>query len=146
MVVVVDANIFISSIIHIKGPVATLLLNNSEKIDFTAPEFIIQEVLSKETKICKREKLSKPDFHTNLSIITDTLFLLKDEMLTDADFKKAYDIVKSIDPDDTIYLAFAIALEALMWTGDKKLHNYLRRKKINYSVTTPELKEIIKGL
>jgi predicted nucleic acid-binding protein len=146
MVVVVDTNIFISSIIHINGPVAALLLHNSTKIDFTAPEFVIQEVISKETKICKKEKLNQKDFRTNLSIITDTVFLLKDEMLSDTEFKKAYDIVKSVDPDDTIYLAFAMALDAFVWTGDKKRHNYLRRKKINYSVTTPELKEIIKGL
>jgi hypothetical protein len=39
-----------------------------------------------------------------------------------------------------------IDYDALLWTGDVKLIRGLRRKGFNNTVTTKELKEIIKGL
>jgi predicted nucleic acid-binding protein len=37
----------------------------------------------------------------------------------------AYDLCKNIDPKDTVFIALAIGLDALVWTGDKKLKNGL---------------------
>lgn len=146
MVVVVDANIFIKSIIRINGPITSLLLKNAKSIDFAAPDFVLQEILSKELKICKQQKITSKEFHKNLAILKGAVLFLKDDMLSEQEFKKAYNIIHSIDADDTIYLAFAIALGGILWTEDRKLHNHLRRKKLFYSASTTELKQIIKGL
>lgn len=61
--------------------------------------------------------------------------------------KRAYGVTSGIDVSDTIYVAFAIAPDALLWTpGDLKLYRGLRRKAFVNIVTTTEMNQIIKGL
>ena len=59
---------------------------------------------------------------------------------------QAQTITKNIVEKDAIYVAFTIALDALLWTGDLKLYRGLRRKGFTNIVTTAQLKEIIKGI
>jgi len=51
-----------------------------------------------------------------------------------------------VDPKDTIYVSLAIALNALLLTDDKKLLYALRRKGFTNIISTPEYKNILKGL
>ena len=146
MVVVVDANILIQCIINIKGNTAALILKNSSYIDFIVPEFILKEIKGKESKIYSSSNLRKPGFNQNLQLLFDHLIVFKDDEVSEIIFKKAYEMVKDIDIDDVIYIAFAIALESLLWTDDFKLLKAMRRKGFNSIVMTKEFKEIIKGL
>jgi len=146
MVVVVDANILIQCIINIKGNTAALILKNSSYIDFIVPEFILKEIKGKESKIYSSSNLRKPGFNQNLQLLFDHLIVFKDDEVSEIIFKKAYKMVKDIDIDDVIYIAFAIALESLLWTDDFKLLKAMRRKGFNSIVMTKEFKEIIKGL
>ena len=67
-------------------------------------------------------------------------------MIDEQSFDKALLLTKHIDEKDTIYIAFAIALDGLFWTGDIKLKNALSKKGFTNSVSTKQLNEIIKGL
>jgi hypothetical protein len=42
--------------------------------------------------------------------------------------------------------SFALALNSLGWTGDRKLPNGVKRKGFTNIISTKELKDIIKGL
>ena len=143
---VVDANILIQCIINIKGNTAALILKNSSYIDFVVPEFILKEIKRKENKIYSSSNLKKPGFSQNLQLLLDHLIVFKDDEVPEIIFKRAYEMVKDIDTDDVIYIAFAIALESLLWTDDFKLLKAMRRKGFNSIVMTKEFKEIIKGL
>ncbi len=59
---------------------------------------------------------------------------------------KANELTADIDKKDTIFLAFSLALDSLLWTSDLKLYKALRRKSFRNIITTKELKQIIKGI
>lgn len=146
MVVIVDANILISASSNFTGNLAQLLLNNSSLIDFVSPEFVFTEIRTKEQKICSAAKISIEQFNTNLQILFSHLLILKDDEVEEKYFKAAYQITADIDIYDMIYVGFAIALDALLWTGDLRLYRGLRRKGFTNIVTTTEMNQIIKGL
>ncbi len=142
MVVVVDANILISASINPKSKPALLLQNSSSLVDFVIPEFIFYELKKNEQKILKAKK----DYARNLLRLTDHALIINENEIEQNIFERAYNITRDIDKNDTIYVAFAIALEALLWTRDLKLYRGLRKKGHTNVVTTSELKDIVRGI
>lgn len=146
MVVVVDANILISAALTPNGHIADLFFSNSSKIQFIAPAFILEEIKANETIICIKIKRSISDFKQHLQVILSKTILIDEDEISDKIFKKAFDLTKTIDPKDTIYIALAISFDALCWTGDLKLLRVLKRKNYNQIITTQDLEQILKGL
>jgi predicted nucleic acid-binding protein len=146
MVVIVDANILISSASNPTGNLARLIFNYSSLVSFVSPEFVLTESKANEYKICTIAKISREQFNSNLHVLLSHLLILNDDEIEERYFKKAYELTESIDLYDMIYVAFALALDALLWTGDLKLFRGLRRKGFNNIVTTKEMNQIIKGL
>ncbi|MBU0994489.1 MAG: Rpn family recombination-promoting nuclease/putative transposase [Proteobacteria bacterium] len=54
---------------------------------------------------------------------------------------QAINLVADIDPKDAVFLASAIALNATLWSGDKKLIEGLNAKGVKYIARTTELIE-----
>ncbi|MBP7534856.1 MAG: hypothetical protein KA783_10450 [Chitinophagales bacterium] len=46
--------------------------------------------------------------------------------------QKAYDLCKDIDEKDLAFVALALELNALLWTGDQKLRKGLESKNFGY--------------
>ncbi len=110
------------------------------------PAFILSEIKENEEKICNSNKISKNEFNQNLLLLLTKLMLINDDEIIDATFKNAFELTKSIDPNDTIYIALAISLDALFWTGDLKLLRGLKRKGFQHIITTLDFEQILKGL
>lgn len=146
MIVVVDANIVISAIINPQGIIPFLLFNASDKIDFVVPQFIMEEIELHQTKIIKAAKITKPIFQSLFTAIKENLLIFSDDLIDEESLDKAIALTKNIDEKDTIYVAFAIALDALFWTGDIKLKNALTKKGFTNTVSTKQFNEIVKGL
>src|SRR3982751_5160346 len=146
MVIVVDANILIQCIINIKGKSAALILNNASDLNFVVPGFVISETKGKEHKICSSSKVKQSLFEDNLNLLLSGVLTINDDDISENIFKRAYEIVREIDPGDVVPVALAIALQALQWTDDFKLQRGLRRKGFRGVITTKEFKEILKGL
>ena len=85
-------------------------------------------------------------FKTNLLATFNYITVLADDELTESDIENAENFTQQIDMDDTIFIAFALALNSLLWTGDRKLLNGVKRKGFTNIISTKELKDIIKGL
>ena len=51
-------------------------------------------------------------------------------------WEKAFDLLKGIDEKDTTFLALAMEIIGVLWTGDKKLINGLQHKKFDNIITT----------
>jgi predicted nucleic acid-binding protein len=146
MVVVIDANILISAALTPKGLIANLIFPNSSKVQFIAPAFILEEIKANETRICIKNKRSISDFRQNMQLVLSQIMLIDDDEISDKIFKKAFDLTKTIDPKDAIYIALAMSFDALFWTGDLKLLRVLKRKGYNQIITTPDFELILKGL
>ncbi len=146
MVAVVDANILISATLNLNGKIANLIFSNSSAVDFIVPAFIQTELKENEIKICTENKISIAEFNQNILLLLTQLLIINDDEISDATFKKAFDLTRNIDPKDTIYIALAISLDALFLTGDLKLLRALKRKGFNQLITPSDFKRIVKGL
>lgn len=146
MVVVLDANILISATLNLNGEIANLIFSNSSAVDFIVPAFIQTELKENEIRICTKNKISIAEFNQNILLLLTQLLIINDDEISDAIFKKAFELTRNIDPKDTIYIALAISLDALFLTGDLKLLRALKHKGFNQLITPSDFKRIVKGL
>jgi predicted nucleic acid-binding protein len=57
-------------------------------------------------------------------------------------WKKAIKLTRKIDPADAPFVALALELDALFWTGDKKLMAGMITSKIDWVISTEVIKKI----
>jgi len=55
---------------------------------------------------------------------------------------KGFKMTSDVDEKDIPFVALAIELEGLLWTGDKKLIKGLRSKEVKWALTTEELDQV----
>lgn len=141
MIFVLDANILILAALNIEGPYSKLILNKASFI-----EFVFMEITKNEQKICNYNKDKLNSFRKNVLMFKPQFAVVNDEEISDNDLSTAFNYTKNIDPKDTIYIALAIALDALLLTDDKKLLYALRKKGFRNIISVPEFKNILKVL
>lgn len=54
-------------------------------------------------------------------------------------YKKAEELCKNIDVDDTVFVALNDFLESILWTGDMILINGLKKRRYQNIIKTDEL-------
>ena len=64
-------------------------------------------------------------------ILLKRITLYKEDLIALDHRAVAYALCKDIDESDTPHVALTLELEGLLWTGDKKLKEGLRRKGFN---------------
>lgn len=123
-----------------------LIISNDIRIEFVVPDFALLEITQHQEYICKKTKTSIIYFSENLCTLLSCITVLSDDEIDDKTLLYARNLASTIDPDDTIFIAFALALDTLLWTGDRKLINGLTKAGFNLAITSKQLKDIIKGL
>jgi predicted nucleic acid-binding protein len=146
MTIVIDANIFISAAINPDSFIGTTLLVQNPSIDFVLPSFAIKEASIHKKRICNTLMIDELVFENNLIAIQNACLVFASEAILTKYSKVAIQIVKNVDLKDAIYVAFSLALDALIWTGDIKLFKALRKKDFQNIITTTDLKRILKGI
>jgi len=145
MIVIIDANIIISGIINPYGPIPEILLQNPG-IDFIVPDYALEEIALHKLRICKETNTPAPFFDKLLEKLLSQGLVFSSDSINAAHIEKAGKLTLSVDRKDTLYIAFCLALDGMLWTGDLKLYKGLRRKGFHNIITTSELKEILKGM
>jgi predicted nucleic acid-binding protein len=142
MNVVVDTNIIFSAILSPKGKVHDLLLNSGREFSFFAPAFLIDELDKHHSKLLKISGYTED----NLKFLKRTLFhhleFIDLEIIQRESWIKGFEITSDIDENDIPFVALAIDIEGLLWTGDKKLIKGLRSKGAEWALTTEELEQV----
>jgi predicted nucleic acid-binding protein len=64
--------------------------------------------------------------------------------LSNDSWKSAYKLTKNVDEDDTPFVALAIEIDAILWTGDTKLINGISKKGAEFTKSTSQLIEMLK--
>lgn len=146
MTIIVDANLLISAILNPEGSIGKLFILNDHNIDFVFPEYAWIEIQKHKKRICSENNISLSLFDKLLTKLTLFFLVFSEREISTAYIEKAFELTSDIDKNDAIYVAFALALDAMLWTGDLKLYRGLRRKNFSNVVTTKEMNQIIKGL
>ncbi len=146
MTIIVDASIFISALINPSGKEASIIFNSHEKVDFVAPELVFKEVLSKKNKIISGSYHIESSIAESILILETIISIFDVEKYHPGILKVAKQLTYSIDKKATQYIALAILLEGLFWTGDLKLLKGLKRKDFIQIITTLDFEQILKGL
>jgi len=127
--IIVDSNIIFSSLLAANSKFLTVLSDDGNK--FISPYFLFIELFKHKEKILKNTKLTH-----------DTLFEILDSMLSNIQFiplnnlslfsrEYAYNLCRDIDVNDAVFVALTIEYDGLLWPGDKKLTEGLKKKGFN---------------
>ncbi|NVM31437.1 MAG: PIN domain-containing protein [Candidatus Helarchaeota archaeon] len=129
---VIDANILFAALIK-KSTTADLLITGDFKL--YAPEFLLIEFQKYEALILKKTHRSQKEFNQFLTLLKRKIKIIPRKKITPF-LEKAKKI--SPDPKDIVYLALALAIDAKIWSNDKRLKE--KQQKIAVLTTIEILK------
>lgn len=140
---IVDTNIVFSAIISPNNKIAELILKSKNLFEFSAPNQLQRELKEHEEKILELTGYSKQEYNELKDLFLSQIQIISDVLISPSTLLKAEALLMDIDPDDTIFLALALDMDARLWTGDTKLIDGLKKKDIYTPVYTNELYKIL---
>lgn len=144
MKIVVDTNIVFSSILNSNGLIGELLFNSEDQFEFYSSEFIIDELTKYKSKLQTLANMSEEKIDVSVYQVLKNITLVSSEVVSEIHWNQAFELTSDVDEDDTPFLATAISIGAIIWTGDKKLINGLRAKGFQDIYSTAKLFELRK--
>jgi putative PIN family toxin of toxin-antitoxin system len=122
--IVIDTNIFISALM--KDSLTRKIIVNSKYL-FLFPEYEFQEIYKYKDDILRKSGYSEKEFIEAITSLLNHVRVVGYEEIR-SNFDEAYEIMKSIDISDTIFIATALALDAFIWSDDKDFKRQNRVK------------------
>jgi len=128
--IVIDSNILFSALI--KDSITRKMILEYDEY-FLFPSFIFEELEKHKDELLKKSGMKRKNFELLLNLLIQKVLIVSTEVL----FRyrtQAYELVKDIDPDNTLFIACALAYPgSIIWSDDKKLK---QQRKINIINTT----------
>lgn len=138
MNIVIDTNIFISALIK-DSTVRKLIVNSKDDLLF--PEFEFNEIEKHKGEILEKSGLSGYELDNLLLNLLKYVQIVKTEKIIDYK-SRAFDIIGKIDKDDVIFIATALAYNAVVWTDDA---DFQKQDKIK-TLTTKDMIKVQRDL
>lgn len=127
--IIVDTNVLFSALLKSRTRFAELLLKSEQQ--FSICESVVVELFSRKEKLISLSGLSDEDLARLYHILLRRLTLCKEDSIPAEHWATARDLCSDVDATDTPHLALTLALDGLLWTGDKRLKAGLERKGFN---------------
>ncbi len=140
MKLIVDTNIVFSAILNSQSWIGQILLHPDDSLIFFSPLFLRKEILNHKQKIKQFTKLSEIETEELIDLIYSKINFIDEKLIPKEILKTADELTREIDFDDAIFIALAIHLNCKLWTGDKKLMNFLKMNGFKRIISTNELK------
>ncbi len=128
--VVIDTNIIFSILLGKNRKFRDVLFSSGDHT-FLSPKFVIVELFKYKEKIMHHSSLAEDEVLLFLYSVLKRISFFEDSLISDESLRKAHELCKDIDEKDTVFVALAMELDGLLWTGDRKLKEGLRRKGMN---------------
>ena len=143
MKLVVDTNVIFSALL--KSGSKELYILKKSNFQFFIPKVVFIELFKYKEKILRYSNLTEDEILELLYVILESIKVV-DEMQIPYEFRKlSYELTKDVDVKDAIFVALALALNAKIWTGDKKLREHLiKNNKEDLIISTKELLHFLK--
>lgn len=125
-----------------EGSISDLVLNSEGIFSFCAPSILIDELSKHQSKLCVISGYSIDEFEHLKRIFFRKITFFDLEVISSDVWASALGLTFDVDEDDTPFFALSIALEAQLWTGDKKLLQALLRKGVSWVLNTADIRNI----
>jgi len=135
-IVVIDTNILFSALLNDQSQFARTLLGS--EIQFYVCELVLVELFSHADKVIAYSSLSDRELTHFYHTLLRHLHIFKEDLITPQVWAEAFELCKDIDETDTPHVALALQLGGLLWTGDEKLRNGLKKKGFDRFFTFPQ--------
>jgi predicted nucleic acid-binding protein len=137
--VVVDTNIAFSCAVRSDSAIGEVLLHDPGQLRFYAPSYLLEEFTRHRAKLKRASKLTDEQLDAAWTAITDKIEFIDDPAVSFANREKARAVAADVDEFDAPFIALALELDALLWTGDYTLIRGVRNKGFHHVITTVEL-------
>jgi len=128
MKIVIDSNILFSALIK-DSKTREIILRYEDF--FLFPSFVYIEMEKHKKTLLKKSKMNEKEFYELFQLILRKVLIVPNHTLLPFR-KKAFDIVKEIDPDDVLFFACTLAYDnCILWSNDKKMKNQTKVKVLN---------------
>lgn len=144
MKVIVDTNIVFSALLNPISTISDLILNSEDSFTFYSPSTILTELKNHEKKLLKLSGLKADELEELKIYLFKHIHLISLETLSKDSWTYAVQLVEKVDPFDAPFVAMAIELNGVLWTGDKKLKSGVSSKEFNSILETKELLKLRK--
>ncbi len=124
--VVVDTNVIFSALLKEGGHFAEVLLQTGHS--FYVGESVLMELFSHKEKILRLSRLGDDDLARFYLALLRRLTMFKEDLIAPAHWRTARELCDGVDASDTPHVALTLELDALFWTGDKRLREGLTAK------------------
>lgn len=126
MKVVVDTNIVVSCLMTAGQKFSEIIFAKSHEI--YSCNFLIVELFKHKDKIVKYSGADEKEVLKHLYNILGNIHFVNDNLINKTNRQMAFELCRDIDEKDAPFVALTLELNALLWTGDKKLKLGLAQK------------------
>jgi len=137
--IVVDTNIVFSAILNTGSLIGELLFNSQDQFDFYSPELIEVELSKYSNKLIKATSMDRNQLNVAIREVFNKIQLISNDAISPEHWRGAFELAKNVDEKDTPFIAITLSMDAMLWTGDKKLIAGLRKKRFVDILNTQEL-------
>ncbi len=142
MKVVVDTNIVFSCLLRSDSRVGEVLLHDPGQLVFYAPALLLEELKRHRARLKRVSKLTDNELDTAWRSIMSRVTVIDDAAVSLAHRDQARHLTAGVDEFDIPFVALALELDALLWTGDLALIRGLRKKGFHQVISTVELAQM----
>jgi len=139
--IIVDTNIIIRSLINPGNKFGEILLNPRPGVEFIAPAYLREEYYNHRVKVLSFTKYSFNEFRELEFCIFDSIHFISEKLLPFEVAEASMSLVADIDKKDFVFVAFAIWMDAKLWTVYDELRKGLIAKSFDKLITTAEVIE-----
>ncbi|MFZ1801019.1 MAG: PIN domain-containing protein [Chitinophagaceae bacterium] len=146
MKIIVDTNIVFSAILNSSSGIGKILLSSKKHFQFYTCNYLRTEIQRHRNKLLKLTQLTEKDLADLETLLTININFIDERLLPPELLLKTEALLKSIDPNDTPFVALTTHLEGWLWTGDMKLYRGLKLKHFKEIISTTDLSLILNDL
>lgn len=124
--IVIDTNILFSALLRENSRWSRVILDSGH--EFFICESTIIELFKHKEKLVKLSRLNEEDLIRWFYLLLRRVAVFKEDWIEPSARNRAYKLCHDVDPADTPFVALAIHLDGLLWTGDNALKSALVKK------------------
>jgi predicted nucleic acid-binding protein len=117
--IVVDTNILFSALLRTDAEFAQVLFESTR--DFFICETTLTELFRRKEKLVLRTRMDADGLAQAYHLLLRQVRLYRESWIPAACWSKAHALCAQVDADDAPQVALVLAMDGLLWTGDKAL-------------------------